>query len=248
MPVRYRQIAGLSLELAALSHGIFAVAMTLLVLGLSVRAGGALHPARPLWAPGAPGSERVVWEVLRRLAPHLLAYLMSFLTLGIFWAGQQTQLHQFGRSDRDLTWIHLVFLLGVSLMPFSTMLLADYITYRLAVAVYWLNIVLLGALLYASARYARRAGLTREDVTAEMTAASERRIIAYQALYAFGALLSVVSTYLSIGFILAVQLNAAITPRIWRLDRFWPGRTRARACPVRVPEIGPARIGHPALL
>jgi hypothetical protein len=54
MPVSYRQIAGVSLErLAALSDGIFAVAMTLLVLGLSVRVNDALHPARPLWAPGA---------------------------------------------------------------------------------------------------------------------------------------------------------------------------------------------------
>lgn len=221
MPSSYRHIAGASLErLAALSDGIFAVAMTLLVLGLSVRTGSALHPAQPLWAPGALGSEHMLWEVLRRLAPHLLTYLMSFLTLGIFWVGQQTQLGQFRRSDRDLTWIHLVFLLGVSLMPFSTMLLADYITYRLAVAVYWLNIVLLGALLYAGARYARRAGLIKQDVPAEMTAASEQRIIAYQALYAFGMLLSVVSTYLSIGFIVAVQLNAAIAPRVGRLDRF----------------------------
>jgi uncharacterized membrane protein len=221
MPVSYRQIAGVSLErLAALSDGIFAVAMTLLVLGLSVRVNSAVHPARPLWAPGAAGSEDVVWRVLRQLAPHLLSYLVSFLTLGIFWVGQQTQLNQFSRSDRDLTWINLVFLLGVSLMPFSTMLLADYITYRLAVGVYWLNIVLLGALLYAGARYARRAGLLKEDVTTEMTTASERRIIAYQALYAFGALLSVFSTYLSIAFIFAVQLNAAIAPRIWRLDRF----------------------------
>jgi len=162
----------------------------------------------------------VVWDVLRALGPHVLTYLMSFLTLGIFWVGQQTQLNHFGRSDRDLTWIHLVFLLGVALMPFSTMLLADYITYRLAVAVYWLNIVLLGALLYAGMRYAKRARLIKEDVTAEMTAASERRIIAYQALYAFGALLSVFSTYLSIGFIVVVQLNAAIAPRIWLLDRF----------------------------
>jgi uncharacterized membrane protein len=161
----------------------------------------------------------VVGDLLRRLAPHVLTYLMSFLTLGIFWVGQQTQLGHLSRSNRDLTWIHLAFLLGVSLMPFSTMLLADY-TYRLAVAVYWLNIVLLGALLYASARYARRAGLIRQDVSAEATAASERRIITYQALYASGALLSVLSTYLSIAFIFAVQLNAAIAPRIWRLDRF----------------------------
>ena len=213
--------SGRQLErLAALSDGIFAVAMTLLVLGLSVRASSALHPPRPLWVPGAVGSERAVWEVLRRLAPHLLTYLMSFLTLGIFWVGQQTQLSQFRRSDRDLTWIHLMFLLVVSLMPFSTMLLADYLTYRLAIAVYWLNIVLLGGLLYVSVRYARRARLIKEDVTAEMTAASERRIIVYQALYAFGGLLSVISTYLSIGFIIVVQLNAAIAPRFWRLDRF----------------------------
>lgn len=221
MPVSYRHIAGGSLErLAALSDGIFAVAMTLLVLGLSVRASNVLHPARPLWAPGALASEHVVWDVLRQLAPHLLTYLMSFLTLGIFWIGQQTQLGQFRRSDRDLTWIQLAFLFGVSLMPFSTMLLADYITYRLAVGVYWLNIALLGALLYAGARYGRRAKLIKQDVTAEMTTVGERRIIAYQALYAFGALLSVFSPYLSIGFIVVVQLNAAITPRIWRLDRF----------------------------
>ena len=221
MPVSYRHVAGVSLErLAALSDGIFAVAMTLLVLGLSVRVNSMLHPARPLWAPGALSSERVVWDVLGGLAPHLLTYLMSFLTLGIFWVGQQTQLNHFSRSDRDLTWIHLVFLLGVMLMPFSTALLADYITYRLAIAVYWLNIALLGALLYAGARYARRAGLIKEDVTSEMTAAGERRIITYQALYAFGVLLSAFSTYLSIGFIVAVQLNAAISPRIWRLDRF----------------------------
>jgi uncharacterized membrane protein len=221
MPVSYRQIAGVSLErLAALSDGIFAVAMTLLVLGLSVRVNGTLHPARPLWAPDALRSEYVVWYVLRALGPHVLTYLMSFLTLGIFWVGQQTQLNHFSRSDRDLTWIHLAFLLGVVLMPFSTVLLADYITYRLAVAVYWLNIVLLGALLYAGMRYAKRAGLIKEDVTAEMTAASERRIITYQALYAFGALLSVFSTYLSIGFIVLVQLNAAIAPRVWLLDRF----------------------------
>ena len=221
MPVSYRHVAGVSLErLAALSDGIFAVAMTLLVLGLSVRVNSMLHPARPLWAPGALRSERVVWYVLRGLAPHLLTYLMSFLTLGIFWVGQQTQLNHFSRSDRDLTWIHLVFLLGVMLMPFSTALLADYITYRLAVAVYWLNIVLLGWLLYAGVRYARRAGLVKEDVTAQMIAATERRIIVYQALYAFSFLLSVFSTYLSIAFIFAVQLNAAIAPRIWLLDRF----------------------------
>jgi len=182
-----------------------------------------------------PQRQRILRNALRPLGPHLLTYLMSFLTLGICWAGSKPQLGKFSRSDPDLTWLHLVFLPGVTLMPFSAMLLADYITYRLAVAVYWLNIVLLGGLLYAGARYARRASLVKEDVTAEMTAASERRIIADQAPYAFGALPSVFSTCQSIGFIVATHLNAAITPRIWPLDRFWarpptgPAQGRARS-------------------
>jgi uncharacterized membrane protein len=211
VPVTYRQIAGVSMErLAALSDGIFAVAMTLLVLGLSVQSAAALHD-----------SNLQLWDhVLRPLWRHLLTYLMSFLTLGVFWVGQQTQLHHLRRTNRDLTWIHLVFLLFVVLMPFTTTLVADYITYQLAIVVYWLNIALLGAILYAGQRYAKRARLLNDDVTAATVAAMERRIVVYQALYAVGALLSFVSTYASIGFIIAVQLNAAITPRFWILGRF----------------------------
>lgn len=215
MPVRFREIAGASLErLTALSDGIFAVAMTLLVLGLMVKTASTAH------LQGAPAN-RYVWDnVLRPLWPHLLTYLMSFLTLGVFWVGQQTQLHHMRATNRDLSWIHLVFLLCVSLMPFSTMLVADYITSQLAIVVYWLNIALLGAVLFASQRYAGRAKLFRDDVTSEVRAAMRRRIVVYQALYVVGALLCVVSTYASIGFIVLVQLNAAITPRIWPLDRF----------------------------
>jgi uncharacterized membrane protein len=215
VPVSYRQIAGVSLgRLAALSDGIFAVAMTLLVLGLSVKSASSLHLS------GSPTIRQVWDDVLRPLGPHLLTYLMSFLTLGVFWVGQQTQLNHMHRSNRDFTWIHLAFLLCVSLMPFSTTLVADYITSQLAIVVYWLNIALLGAVLYLSLWFARRTSLIREDVTADVTAAMQRRIVVYQALYLVGALLSAASTYASIGFIFAVQLNAAISPRIWPLDRF----------------------------
>jgi len=220
MPVSYRQIAGVSLErLAALSDGIFAVAMTLLVLGLSVRASAAVHPARPLWAPGALGSERAVWDVLRRLAPHLLTYLMSFLTLGIFWVGQQTQLQSFTRSTRALTWIHLTFLLAVTLMPFSTALLAEDTSFRVPMAVYWLNLFALGLVLLISLRYADRNDLLDDETTPEMRAALERRIVVYQALYALAALTCLINTYLAIGLLIALQLNSVITPRIGILGR-----------------------------
>src|SRR5579884_2246178 len=109
---KYNRFAGQSLErLAALSDGIFAVAMTLLVLDLHAPAeflmGGKAHPI---------GNNHDLWIALtQQLAPRLLPYLMSFLTLGIFWVGQQTQLSHFARSNRDLTWCHLAFLLAVTL-------------------------------------------------------------------------------------------------------------------------------------
>jgi uncharacterized membrane protein len=221
MRVTYHQVAGQSLErLAALSDGIFAVAMTLLVLDLHVPVLDTIHAAQPLWASGALRSEQALWSALAHLAPSLLTYLMSFLTLGMFWVGHQTQLNHFARSNRSLTWIHLTFLLAVTLMPFTTGLLAAFITYRTALIVYWLNLLFLGAVLFWSWRYAVRAGLLREEATASVGHATERRIVVAQVLYALAVLLCVVSTYVSIALIVLLQLNSAIAPRIRPLDRF----------------------------
>ena len=212
----YNLIAAQSLpRVAALSDGIFAVAMTLLVLGLAVPAVSEVRGEGQLGI--------ALWNLL----PSLVTYLMSFLTLGIFWAGQQTQLNHLERSDRNLTWIYLGFLLTVSLMPFSTGLLAHFIGYRLALLVYWLNIFVLGALLYASLAYAQRAGLVMDVQSRgtllmprdQLVKALRRRIVVAQALYAIAAVLAIVNTYVSIALIVAVQLNYAIAPPIPILRR-----------------------------
>lgn len=204
----YNHIAGGSGErLAALSDGVFAVAMTLLVLDLHAPATDAIH------------SEHDLLAALLALSPRLLVYMMSFLTLGIFWVGQQTQLNLLARSDRDLAWIHLGFLFAVSLMPFSTALMAGFIAYRSALLLYWANILLLGALLFASWRYLMHAGLLRPDTPAGTGRWIERRIVIAQALYAFGALLCVINTTWSLGFIVLVQLNYAVAPRLGPLSR-----------------------------
>ncbi len=208
MHTQYNRIAGQSIErLAALSDGVFAVALTLLVLDLRAPAIAAVH------------SEAELWQILAGLLPHLLVYLMSFLTLGIFWVGQQTQLNYFARGDRDLAWIHLAFLFAVTLMPFSTALMAGFITYRVALAEYWLNVLLLGVILFASWRYASGHALLKDDVPALAGTSIERRIVIAQALYGFGALLCLVNTYWSIGFIVLLQLNYAIAPRLGLLAR-----------------------------
>jgi uncharacterized membrane protein len=98
----YNVIAGHSLDrLSGISDGIFAVGMTLLVLGLVV--------------PPTIGISRE-WDLARalgQLLPNVVTYTMSFLTLGIFWVAQQTQFSQLKTSNRNFTWIHLGFLLAV---------------------------------------------------------------------------------------------------------------------------------------
>jgi uncharacterized membrane protein len=202
MRTSYNQIAGQSIQrLASLSDGVFAVAMTLLVLDLHAPARETVH------------TEHDLWHALAALSPQLITYLLSFVTLGIFWAGQQTQLHHVARGDRHLTWIHIAFLFAVSMMPFSTRLLAEFISYRTALLAYWGNVLLLGSVLHAGWRYAGWAGLVKDDTPVELGKAIERRILVAQALYALGAALCVINTYVSIAFIVLVQLNFAVAPR-----------------------------------
>jgi uncharacterized membrane protein len=202
MAILYNAIQGRSLErMAALSDGIFAVAMTLLVLDIHIPSTEAVH------------SEAELCRALAAMAPQWIAYLMSFLTLGIFWAGQQTQLNHIREGSRDLTWIHLGFLFTITMLPLSTRLLAEFMTYRTALLLYWLNILLPGAMLYWSWTHVIRQGLIKDETSVEVRGAICRRVLIAQSLYAFGALLCVVSNYASIGFIVLVQLNYAIAPR-----------------------------------
>jgi uncharacterized membrane protein len=204
MPTLYNRIQGRSLErLAALSDGIFAVAMTLLVLDLHIPTAAQVH------------SEGELLAALCALGPQWVAYLMSFLTLGIFWAGQQTQLNHIGEGTRDLTWIHLGFLFAVTLLPLSTRLLAEFITYRSALLLYWFNILILGAMLYWSWTHATHANLVKNDTPNEVRTSICKRILTAQSLYAVGAAPCVINTWVGIGAIVLVQLNYALAPRLW---------------------------------
>lgn len=202
MRASYNAIAGQSVErLASLSDGLFAFALTLLVYDIHM-------PAIPVIR-----SEQQLQAALVGLLPRLLTYALSFLTLGIFWVGHHTLLRYCARSDRNLTWLNLLFLALVALLPFSARVLGDFITFRTALLLYWLNVLALGAIVYWSWSYAYRTGLVREDTPASVDESFRQRILLAQALYAVGAALCVISTYWSMGFILLVQLNYALAPR-----------------------------------
>jgi uncharacterized membrane protein len=208
MQAHYNTLAGGEVgRVAALSDGLFAIAATILVLDFHTPEPADIH------------SEAELLRALAASAPRLLPWVLSSLTLGIFWLGQQTQLSQLERSNRDLAWLHFLFLAIVNVLPFSPRLLADFLTYRSAFLLYWFNIVLLGASLYATWACAERANLIREEAQGDISRAVKRRIVLAQSLYAIGALAGLVNVTLGIILIMLIQLNYAIGPRLPLLSR-----------------------------
>jgi uncharacterized membrane protein len=203
MTTAYNRIAAGSVErLAALSDGVFAVAMTLLALDLRAPVAATIH------------SEHDLWTGLVSIGPRLLMYVVSFMTLGIFWVGQQTQLNQMAHSDRGFAWIHIAFLSAVTMTPFATILLAEFSDYRVAVLLYWANIFLLGMALYFSWICATVTGLLKPEVTKAISTAIKRRIVIAQLLYAAAAALCFFNTHWTIRCVLALQLHYAFAPRL----------------------------------
>jgi uncharacterized membrane protein len=201
-PTNYNAIAGTELgRVSALSDGIFAIAMTLLVLEIHAPEAADIH------------SEGELAAALVKLAPTVATWLMSLMTLGIFWLGQQTQLSRLTGMNRNLAWLHFLFLAVISALPFSTRLLAAFFDYRLAFFLYYLNILLAGLTLYLAWAYAERAGLTEEKPPGAIAGAVRRRIVRAQALYAIGAVAGLVSAPLGVALIILIQVNYAVAPR-----------------------------------
>lgn len=195
----YNHLAGQKISrIEALSDGLFAIAMTLLILGIAV--------------PSAKGitTEAELGQLLLTIAPKFLTYLLGFVTLGIFWVGHSTQFKFIHHTDRHLTWLSIFFWMFVSVIPFSTALLSEFIRFKLAVGVYWLNILLVGLTLYLHWNYAVRHKLVDAALDIQpIDAAMKHRIRTAQAMYAMAAALCWLNTYFSVAVMILIQLNYA---------------------------------------
>jgi uncharacterized membrane protein len=197
----YNQIAGQKTQrIEAISDGVFAIALTLLVLDIKVPVGEAIK------------TETDLVNAFCHLMPKLLTYFLSFMTLGIFWTGHSAQYTFIEKSDRHLNWLSLFLLLCVSVLPFTTAFLGEFIEFKFAIGLYWFNILLLGISIYIHWLYAEKKGyLNIEGNEKELVSrAIKNRVIVAQALYAGAALLCFINTYLSIGVTILIQLNYAL--------------------------------------
>src|SRR5579871_4149432 len=127
-------------RLEAFSDGVFAIVITLLILDVRF-----------------PADKPLTLETLRGMAPHVLAFVLSFIIVGVYWVSHHNMLHFIKQVDRQLLWLNLVLLLVIVFIPFPAALLGQHLDSKLAVALYGGNLMLVNAAgtamwLYATSR------------------------------------------------------------------------------------------------
>lgn len=95
----------------AMSDGVFAIILTLLVLEIHV----------PELGPG-----QTLRSALREIRPSLTAFLISFVVVAIAWAGHRDLFALIRRTDRAVVWLNFLYLLPLSILPFGAAMLAAY--------------------------------------------------------------------------------------------------------------------------
>jgi uncharacterized membrane protein len=107
----------------ALSDGVFAIIITLLVLEIHVP-----DLAR----------DQSLRQALREIRPSLTAFLISFVVVAIAWAGHRDIFSLIRRTDRPLVWLNILSLLPLCILPFGASLIARYETEPVALRMYGL--------------------------------------------------------------------------------------------------------------
>jgi uncharacterized membrane protein len=131
-------------RLETLVDGIFAIAMTLLVLGLAVP------------TINAPLSNAAVQNAIYNLLPNFIALIVSFILLAVFWKIHHRIFHQIKIMNGTLLWINVIWLLFIVLVPFSSTLTGDYGQFSISHIIFNLNMLGVAVLLYLNWHYAAK--------------------------------------------------------------------------------------------
>ncbi len=114
-------------RIQSLTDATFAVAMTILILDVKI--------------PRSLSNTSLTNYFLHKSLPELLIYVLSFVTLGIFWIGSQFHHHLIIYTDRVSSWLNIFFLMVICMIPFSAGFLSEHKHEKLSIVVYSANLI-----------------------------------------------------------------------------------------------------------
>lgn len=190
-PVRAAEID----RLAALTDGVIAIAITLLVLDVAV-------PEIPEAMVGEELGD-ALWE----LRPQIYGFVLSFAVIGYYWLSHRLVFSHLRTIDDALTVINLAFLLVIAFIPFAAGLLADYVPESLAVAVYSGVMTLAGLALLAMLIYPGRHGHFHPSVDLRLGAVLTRRVAVAPIVFLLTIPIAFVSGWLAMALWLLIPVG-----------------------------------------
>jgi uncharacterized membrane protein len=207
-----RPVTGLSTNrLEAFSDGVFAVAITLLVLNLQV--------------PQIDTISELVPK-LGALWPKLLSYALSFVLVGIYWVAHHNTFHYIKRSDRNLLWLNILLLMCIVFLPFPTALLGQYPEQQVSIIIYAGTLVITGLVLQTLWWYATSGcRLVDRNIDPRLVQRATRRNLTAPLVYLLAIGISVFSVPASLVLFLLVPVYYILPGRI---DRHWAQRPTSR--------------------
>jgi uncharacterized membrane protein len=206
-------------RLEALSDGVLAVVITLLVLNFSDSTD---EIAR---LPQVTNAE--ILAKLANLWPHLMGYTLTFVLVAVYCLLHHMMFQHIRIATRTLVWLNVLFLLLATFLPFPTDLLAECIFHEsnVVVAIYGLAHAATGLSLVALWTYARRQQLLDADVEESTLHAINRALWIGPAMNGVGVALSFVSIPLAMFIYGLIPIVYIVPPR---MDRPWALLSRFR--------------------
>ncbi|ELY40700.1 TMEM175 family protein [Natronorubrum tibetense] len=177
-------------RMEALSDGVFAIVLTLLVLQFEVPDVSASE------LPAAVADQETL----------LVSYLLSFVVVGLYWIIHHNLFRYIEAHDRILLWLNLLFLLSISFLPYPTELMGVYGT-QFAWTLYAVNFILVGLLLTAVWTYAARADFTADEISDGTARLITIRGLISPAVFALSVVVATVS--LSVAYFVPILIAPA---------------------------------------
>ena len=199
-------------RLLALSDGVVAIALTLLVLQLNVPS-----PARLT----DPNSVSELAAQLGKGADALISYVISFYVIAQFWLVHHRVFRQIAGQREGLAWWNFAFLFTITLMPFTSDLLGKYAENPLAVDIFAANLLAASLTTQLTIVYGRRRDLVTTETSARQARAEWARMVAS----VFVIVLSIGIAWVNTDAAKYCWLLLAVAPRV--ADR-WSGRLAQR--------------------
>ena len=156
MDRRYSRDSAEFARVLTFSDGLFAIAMTLLIVAVSV----------PNLSDGDSITDLA--DALNDLTPNFISFFISFAVIGRYWMAHHQFVSLLDEMDQRIISLNLVYLAFIAFLPFPTALLGEYFENPLSIVLYAVNVGIVSAMEVVLFRRAYRAGLLRPKITPEV--------------------------------------------------------------------------------